>query len=79
MFVVKPDSKVEKRKVLRGKNVDGFYQVLEGVEPGEVVVVEGMLTLYEGAEVKDISGNVAPATPKKSENPADSNASTKKD
>jgi hypothetical protein len=38
-----------------------------------------MLTLYEGAEVKDISGNVAPATPKKSENPADSNASTKKD
>ena len=79
LFVVKPDSKVEKRKVLRGKNVDGFYQVLEGVEPGEVVVVEGMLTLYEGAEVKDISGNVAPATPKKSENPADSNASTKKD
>ena len=46
---------------------------------GEIVVVEGMLTLYEGAEVKDISGNVAPATPKKSENPADSNASTKKD
>jgi len=79
LFVVKPDSKVEKRKVLRGKNVDGYYQVLEGVEPGEVVVVEGMLTLYEGAEVKDISGNVAPATPKKSENPADSNASTKKD
>ena len=63
LFVVKPDSKVEKRKVVRGKNVDGFYQVLEGVEPGEVVVVEGMLTLYEGAEVKDISGNVAPATP----------------
>lgn len=63
LFVVKPDSKVEKRKVVRGKNVDGYYQVLEGVEPGEVVVVEGMLTLYEGAEVKDISGNVAPVTP----------------
>ena len=79
LFVVKPDSKVEKRKVLRGKNVDGFYQVLEGVEPGEVVVVEGMLTLYEGAEVKDISGNVAPAAPKKSEKPADSAAQTKKE
>jgi multidrug efflux pump subunit AcrA (membrane-fusion protein) len=63
LFVVKPDSKVEKRKVVRGKNVDGYYQVLDGVKPGEVVVVEGMLTLYEGAEVKDISGNVAPATP----------------
>lgn len=63
LFVVKPDSKVEKRKVVRGKNVDGYYQVLDGVKPGEVVVVEGMLTLYEGAEVKDISGNVVPATP----------------
>ncbi|MBQ8211030.1 MAG: efflux RND transporter periplasmic adaptor subunit [Treponema sp.] len=63
LFVVKPDSKVEKRKVVRGKNVDGYYQVLDGVKPGEIVVVEGMLTLYEGAEVKDISGNVAPVTP----------------
>ena len=34
--------------------------MIEGVKPGEVVVVEGMLTLFEGAEVKDISGNVAP-------------------
>lgn len=79
LFVVKPDSKVEKRKVVRGKNVDGYYQVLDGVKPGEIVVVEGMLTLYEGAEVKDISGNVAPATPKKSEKPADSAAQTKKE
>ena len=79
LFVVKPDSKVEKRKVLRGKNVDGYYQVLDGVKPGEIVVVEGMLTLYEGAEVKDISGNVAPATPKKSEKTTDSDVSTKKE
>lgn len=60
LYVVKQDSTVEKRKVVRGKNVDGYYQVLDGVKTGEVVVVEGMLTLYEGAEVKDISGNVAP-------------------
>lgn len=79
LFVVKPDSKVEKRKVVRGKNVDGYYQVLDGVKPGEIVVVEGMLTLYEGAEVKDISGNVAPAASKKSEKPADSAAQTKKE
>lgn len=79
LFVVKPDSKVEKRKVVRGKNVDGYYQVLDGVKPGEIVVVEGMLTLYEGAEVKDISGNVAPSAPKKSEKPADSAAQTKKE
>lgn len=60
LYVVKPDSTVEKRQVVRGQNVDGYYQVIEGVKPGEVVVVEGMLTLFEGAEVKDISGNVAP-------------------
>ena len=60
LYVVKPDSTIEKRQVVRGQNVDGYYQVIEGVKPGEVVVVEGMLTLFEGAEVKDISGNVAP-------------------
>ena len=60
LYVVKPDSTVEKRQVVRGQNVDGYYQVIEGVKPGEVVVVEGMLTLFEGAEVKDISGNVVP-------------------
>ena len=43
---------------MRGKNVDGYYQVLEGVSAGEVVVLEGMLSLYEGAKVRDISGNV---------------------
>ena len=58
LYIVKEDSTVTKRKILRGKNVDGYVQILEGLEPGEVVVTEGMLTLYEGAKVRDISGNV---------------------
>ena len=58
LFVVKEDSTVTKRKVLRGQNVDGYVQILEGLTAGEVVVTEGMLTLYEGAKVRDISGNV---------------------
>lgn len=58
LYVVKEDSSVEKRKVTLGKNIDGYYQILSGINPGEVVVIEGMLTLYEGAKVKDISGNV---------------------
>lgn len=63
LYVVKEDSSVEKRKVTLGKNIDGYYQILSGINPGEVVVIEGMLTLYEGAKVKDISGNVkAPET-----------------
>lgn len=58
LYIVKDDSTVTKRKVTRGKNVDGYYQVIDGVSNGEVVVLEGMLSLYEGARVRDISGNV---------------------
>ena len=58
LFIVKNDSTVEKRKVTLGKNVDGYYQVKDGIKTGEVVVVEGMLSLYENAKVRDISGNV---------------------
>ena len=58
LYIVKDDSSVTKRKVTRGKNIDGYYQVVDGVNNGEVVVFEGMLSLYEGARVRDISGNV---------------------
>ena len=58
LYVVKDDSTVTKRKVIRGKNIDGYNQVIEGLSAGEVVVLEGMLSLYEGAKVRDISGNV---------------------
>ena len=58
LYVVKEDSTVTKRKVLRGKNIDGYSQVKEGIADGDVVVLEGMLSLYEGAKVRDISGNV---------------------
>ena len=45
----------EKRKVVLGKSVDNMVQVLEGIEEGERVVVEGMRILSDGASVKDIS------------------------
>ena len=65
LYVINPaSSTVEKRAVKRGKSVDGMYQVLEGVAVGDVVVTEGMLTLYDGAKVNDISGNVAPVEDK---------------
>lgn len=59
IYIVKEDSTVTKRKVKRGKNVSDYCQVIEGLENGEAVVIEGMLSLYEGAKVRDISGNVA--------------------
>ena len=58
LYIVKDDSTVTKRKVTRGKSIDGYNQVVEGLTAGEVVVLEGMLSLYEGAKVRDISGNV---------------------
>lgn len=58
LYIVKDDSTVTKRKVTRGKSIDGYNQVVEGLAAGEVVVLEGMLSLYEGAKVRDISGNV---------------------
>lgn len=58
LYTVNEDSTVNKIKVERGKNVDGYFQVLSGINPGDVVVTEGMLTLYDGARVKDIAGNV---------------------
>ncbi len=58
LYVVNDDGEtVSKREVTLGKNVDGYYQILSGVNVGERVVVEGMLTLYDGAKVKDISKN----------------------
>ena len=60
LYVVKEDSTVTKRKVVRGKNIDGYFQVTEGIKDGDVIVLEGMLSLYEGAKIKDISGNVKP-------------------
>ena len=54
LFVVNDDDTVSKREVTLGKNVDGYYQILSGIEFGETVVTEGMLTLYEGTKVRDI-------------------------
>lgn len=55
LYVVKEDSTVEKRLVTLGHNVSGNYQITSGINPNERVVVAGMLTLTDGAKVKDIS------------------------
>lgn len=57
LYVVKEDDTVEKRLVTLGKNISGFYQILSGVNSGEKVVVEGMLTLSNGSKVKDITNS----------------------
>lgn len=51
VFIVKNDNTVEKRAVTTGKNIDGVIQIESGVSEDEVIVVEGMLQLYDGATV----------------------------
>ena len=57
LYVVKEDDTVEKRLVTLGKNVSGNYQITSGINPNDKVVVAGMLTLTNGAKVKDITNN----------------------
>ncbi|NLJ47791.1 MAG: efflux RND transporter periplasmic adaptor subunit [Treponema sp.] len=54
VFVVRPDSTVEKRRVARGVAVDGTAEIVSGLAEGETVVVEGAAVLSDGAAVRDI-------------------------
>lgn len=58
LYVVKGDDTVEKRLVTLGKNVNGYYQITSGINAGDKVVTAGMLTLTDGAKVKDITNGV---------------------
>lgn len=71
LYIVKEDSTVTKRLVKRGKNIADYCQVIDGLSNGDVVVIEGMLSLYEGARVNDISGNVEYKEPEKPAVPED--------
>ena len=52
VFVVKPDSTVELRKVKPGQRQENAAVISEGLTPGETVVVTGQLALAPGAAVK---------------------------
>ncbi len=60
IFVVNDDYSVSKRLVQLGKTVDSKVQVSDNIMPGERVVVEGMLSLSDGAKVNDIANPKAP-------------------
>ena len=55
LFVVNDDYTVSKRTVKLGNSVDTLIQVTDNLMPGERVVIEGMLSLSDGASVNDIS------------------------
>ena len=55
LFVVNDDSTGSKRLVKTGKTVDNLIQITDNLVTGERVVVEGMLSLSDGARVNDIA------------------------
>ena len=57
-YVVNDDATVSKRKVTRGKSVDGVVQILDGVSAGERVVVQGQTSLGDGSKIQDITNGV---------------------
>ena len=52
VFVVKPDSTVQKRLVVAGLSRNGLTVIEKGLEPGETVVTDGQLRLRDGSPVK---------------------------
>jgi len=59
-FVVTKDNKAELRLVKPGVRYDSLLQIIEGMAPGEKVVVLGQLMLYPGASVMDAASLASP-------------------
>jgi membrane fusion protein, multidrug efflux system len=51
LFVVKPDDTIERRVVRLGQRQVGQVEVLEGLRPGETIVVRGVQRVRPGAKV----------------------------
>ena len=68
-YVVKGGGEtVERRQVKTGESVDGMIQILEGVNEGEKVVIQGQTSLNDGSKIRDITNGVQ-KTEKKEGNP----------
>jgi len=51
-MVVDPDKKVELRRIKTGKQIGGDLTILEGLEPDETVIVEGIQKVRPGMLVE---------------------------
>lgn len=53
-YVVRSDNTVAKMKVEKGESVDGYVQILSGVNAGDKVVIQGMTSLGDGSKVQEV-------------------------
>ncbi|NDD74868.1 MAG: efflux RND transporter periplasmic adaptor subunit [Gammaproteobacteria bacterium] len=61
VFVVE-DGKAKKREVHIGERRPGSVEILDGLQVGERVIVEGTVTARDGAAVRDLARDLPPAT-----------------
>ena len=73
VWVVGEDGKASQRPVTAGEQVGSSFIILEGLQAGEKIIVEGVQKVREGAPVNAVTAAAAP--PKKT--PADSDKPTK--
>ena len=50
-FVLQPDQKAQRREVRLGRRETGWVEILDGLKPGDTIVVEGLMDLRDGAAV----------------------------
>lgn len=54
VFIDKSNGEFEKREVSLGRQVDNFYQVLDGIKPGERLVTKGSFLLKSQAQKSEL-------------------------
>jgi membrane fusion protein (multidrug efflux system) len=65
LFRVTPDSKVEQVPVRIGARRPGWVEILDGVKPGDRVVVEGIVKLKPGAKISEAKPEAAAGKPRR--------------
>ena len=61
VFVVQGDRSAEQREIQLGVRDEGWVEVVNGLELGEMIVIDGLLGLRDGARVR-VEGNGAPTS-----------------
>ncbi|MZQ96772.1 MAG: efflux RND transporter periplasmic adaptor subunit [Acidaminobacter sp.] len=57
VYVSEDGLRVVEREVTIGKKQNESYQILEGLEPGDVIAVDNLDALYDGAAIYNFSGS----------------------
>jgi len=70
VLILKPDSTIEYRPVVVGRVVDGLRVVQTGLNPGENVVINGLLRVRPGMKVAAKSGTMLAIAPRAAHGPA---------